>query len=162
MEGTKLKALSDLNIIDFTKKLKLPLENILMRDEIKDNLNVGFYIINLDTSDNEGTHWTAVYSHPLKSYYFDSYGFIPPIELEVKIKPFIYNDKDIQDWNSDACGWFCIAFIKFLHNKNDKETAYKEFLKLFSSNTKENDKKLKGYLQDLSDKTKGSSTTTTF
>ena len=120
-----------------------------MRDEIKDNLNVGFYIINLDTSDNEGTHWTACYSHPLKSLYFDSYGFIPPLELEQKIKPYIYNDKDIQDWNSEACGWFCIAFIKFLYDKNDKEIAYKEFLKLFSSNTKENDKKLKEYLNDI-------------
>jgi hypothetical protein len=147
MERTKLKALSDINIKKFTDNLKLPLENILMRDEIKDNLNVGFYIINLDTSDHEGTHWTACYSHPLKSLYFDSYGFIPPLELEQKIKPYIYNDKDIQDWNSEACGWFCIAFIKFLYDKNDKEIAYKEFLKLFSSNTKENDKKLKEYLR---------------
>jgi hypothetical protein len=74
---------------------------------------------------------------------------LPPLELESKIKPYEYNDKDIQDWNSEACGWFSIAFIKFLHDKNDKETAYKEFLKLFSSNTKENDKKLKEYLNDL-------------
>ena len=148
----KLKALSDLNIRNYVEKLKLPLENILMRDEIKDNLGVGFYIINLDTSNNEGTHWTACYSHPLKSCYFDSYGFLPPLELENKIKPFIYNNKDIQDWNSDACGWFCIAFIKFLYDKSDKETAYKEFLKLFSNNTKENDKKLKEYLKDLSNK----------
>ena len=123
-----------------------------MRDEIKHNLNVGFYIVNLDTSNNSGTHWTAVYSPPLKSFYFDSYGFVPPEELEVKIKPYIYNDKDIQDWNSEACGWFCIAFIKFLYDKNDKETAYKEFLKLFSNNTKENDNKLKEYLKDLSNK----------
>lgn len=147
----KLNSLTDTNIMNIAKNAKLPLENILMRDEIKDNLNVGFYIINLDTSKNEGTHWTACYSHPLKSYYFDSYGFIPPLELEKKIKPYIYNDKDIQDWNSEACGWFCIAFIKFLCDKNDKETAYKEFLKLFSNNTKENDKILKEYLKDLSD-----------
>ena len=148
----KLNALSDLNIRNYVEKLKLPLENILMRDEIKDNLHVGFYIINLDTSNNEGTHWTVCYAHPLKSYYFDSYGFLPPLELERKIKPFLYNDKDIQDWNSEACGWFCIAFIKFLYDKSDKEMAFKEFLKLFSNNTKENDKKLKEYLKDLSNK----------
>ncbi len=146
----KLKSLSDFDITKIIQKLKLPLDNILMRDEIKDNLNgAGFYIINLDVSKNDGTHWTACFCHPLKSFYFDSYGFIPPSELEHKIKPYMYNDKDIQDWHSEACGWFCIAFIKFLHDKNDKETAYKEFLKLFSSNTKENDKKLKEYLKEV-------------
>ena len=63
---SKLNALSDFDIKNYAEKLKLPLKNILMRDEIKDNLGVGFYVINLDTSNNEGTHWTACYSHPLK------------------------------------------------------------------------------------------------
>ena len=57
---TKLRTLSDKNISDFCYQLKLQLENILMRDEIKDNLNEGFYIINLDTSNHDGTHWTIV------------------------------------------------------------------------------------------------------
>ena len=56
---TKLRTLSDKNISDFCYQLKLQLENILMRDEIKDNLNEGFYIINLDTSNHDGTHWTV-------------------------------------------------------------------------------------------------------
>jgi len=145
---SKLKTLTDIDIKNFANQYKLPLENILMRDEIKNHLKVGFYVINLDTSDDEGTHWTVCYAHPLKSYYFDSYGFVPPLELEQKIKPYIYNDKDIQDWNSEACGWYCIAFIKFLCDKMDKDIAYKEFLKLFSNNTKENDKILKEYLEN--------------
>ena len=41
-----------------------------------------FYVINLDTSKNDGTHWTACCSHPLKSHYFDSFGFVPPLESE--------------------------------------------------------------------------------
>jgi hypothetical protein len=151
---TKLKTLSDLDISKICSQLNLPLENILMRDEIKDNLkSSGFYVINLDTSDNEGTHWTVCYSHPLKSMYFDSFGFVPCKELEDKIKPYLYNDKDIQDWNSDACGWYAIAFIKFLHDKIDKEMAFKEFLRLFKSNTKENDKVLKEYLKDITAQT---------
>ena len=89
------------------------------------------------------------YCHPLKSYYFDSFGFVPCKELEEMIKPYIYNDKDIQDWNSDACGWYAIAFIKFLHDKIDKEIAFKEFLKLFKSNTKENDNILREYLKEI-------------
>ena len=120
-----------------------------MRDELKDKSNEGFYIINLDTSKNNGTHWTVCYSHPLKSCNFDSFGFVPPLELEQKIMPYIYNDKDIQDWDSDACGWYAIAFINFLHYKIDKEIAFKEFLKLFKRYTKENDKILKESLKDI-------------
>jgi hypothetical protein len=70
---------------------------------------------------------------PLKSYYNDSFGFVPPLEVEKKIKPYLYNDKDIQDWNSCACGWYCLAFIKFLHDKQNKEMAFKEFLKMFKT-----------------------------
>jgi len=143
----ELKALTDIQLTELAKKLNLPLENILMRDEMNDLKNDGFYIINLDTSENTGTHWTSMYKHPLQSYYFDSYGFVPPLEVEIKIKPYLYNERDIQDWNSKACGWFCIAFIKFLCDKNDKEIAFKEFLNLFSRNTKENDEKLKKYLE---------------
>ena len=49
-------------------------------------------------------------------------------------------DEDIQDLESSACGYFCIAFIKFLHNKQDKQEAYKGFLKLFKLDTLQNDK----------------------
>ena len=143
----ELKALTDIQLTELAKKLNLPLENILMRDEMNELKNDGFYIINLDTSENTGTHWTSMYKHPLQSYYFDSYGFVPPLEVEIKIKPYLYNERDIQDWNSKACGWFCIAFINFLCDKNDKEIAFKEFLNLFSRNTKENDEKLKKYLE---------------
>ena len=143
----ELKALTDIQLTELAKKLNLPLENILMRDEMNELKNDGFYIINLDTSENTGTHWTSMYKHPLQSYYFDSYGFVPPLEVEIKIKPYLYNERDIQDWNSKACGWFCIAFIIFLCDKNDKEIASKEFLNLFSRDTKENDEKLKKNLE---------------
>ena len=141
----KLSTLSDLQITELANKYKLPLKNILMRDEMNE-LNESFYIINLDKSDGDGTHWTLCYKHPLKSYYFDSYGFVPPIEVEVKLKPYHFNDEDIQDWNSKACGWYSLAFIKFLHDKQDKEVAFKEFLNLFSKKTTENDDILSKYL----------------
>lgn len=145
----KLNALTDIHIKELMEHWNLPLNNILMRDEMSNLNKDGFYIINLDTSDSTGTHWTSLYYHPIHSYYFDSFGFVPPLEVEEKIKPYIYNNQDIQDWNSKACGWYCIAFIKFLHNKNNKEIAFKEFLKLFKNKTIENDDILIKYL-DLS------------
>lgn len=141
-------SLTDANLINLSQLWNLPLNNILMRDEMNKLNKDGFYIINLDTSNNEGTHWTCLYYHPLKSFYFDSFGFVPPLEVEEKIKPYLYNDKDIQDYNSKACGWYCLAFIKFVNDKNDKETAFKEFLKLFKNKTIDNDDILEKYLSN--------------
>ncbi len=40
--------------------------------------------------------------HPLNNYYFDSYGFVAPLEVRQKIKPYKYYDAEIQDFNSKA------------------------------------------------------------
>jgi len=129
-----LKAATNIQLTNIAYKMGLPLNDILMRDEMNELKDGGFYIINLDTSNNNGTHWTALYFHPLQSYYCE------------RIKPFLYNDKDIQDFNSEACGYYCLAFIKFLYDKNDKELAFKEFLKMFGKKTIENDNILQKYL----------------
>ena len=71
---------------------------------------------------------------------------IAPLDVENSIKPYIYNDAEIQDFDSSACGYFCIAFIKFLHNKENKQEAYKTFLKLFKLQTIKNDKILHNML----------------
>ena len=48
---------------------------------------------------------------------------------------------NLQDSDAgSACGYYCIAFIKFLHNKTNKEEAFKTFLKLFNLQTFKNDK----------------------
>ena len=141
-----LTTTNDIQLKEYAEKMGLPLNNILMRDEMNYLNEEGFYIINLDNSNGNGTHWTSLFYHPLNSYYFDSYGFVPPLEVEKKIRPYIYNDADIQDFNSEACGYYALAFIKFLYDKSNKEVAFKEFLRLFKSNTKENDNILKKYL----------------
>lgn len=141
-----LKASTNTHLTELADKMGLPLNDILMRDEMNELNKDGFYIINLDTSNNNGTHWTALYFHPLKSYYCDSFGFVPPLEVEQKIKPYLYNNEDIQDFNSEACGYYCLAFIKFLNDKTNKEVAFKEFLKMFGKKTIKNDNILEKYL----------------
>ena len=142
----ELTTTNDLQLKEYAEKMGLPLLNILMRDEMDEINKDGFYIINLDNSNGTGTHWTSLFYHPLNSYYFDSYGFVAPLEVEQKIKPYKYNDSEIQDFNSKACGYFALAFIKFLNDKTNKEVAFKEFLRLFKDNTKKNDDILKKYL----------------
>ena len=144
-----LKTTNNIQLEEYANKMGLPLNNILMRDEMNKLKDNGFYIINLDDSDGNGTHWTALYfnDNALNSCYFDSYGFVPPLEVEEKIKPYVYNDADIQDFNSEACGYYALAFIKFLYDKSNKEVAFRQFLQLFKNNRKENDDILNKYLK---------------
>ena len=144
-------ALSNLEIIDIIKNRNLEKHfgGVYSKDQLPNELiKDKFYIVNLqDHDEGGGTHWTAFYyNHPSTSIYFDSYGFIAPRDVQKRITPYIFNDKDIQDFNSSACGFYCIAFIKFLHDKTDKEQMYKTFLKLFKLETIKNDKILQELL----------------
>jgi hypothetical protein len=137
--------LSNFDIIDIIKDLKLDhcFGGVYSKDQLpKDLMRTKFYIVNMqDHDEGEGTHWIVFYYiKPLTSIFFDSFGFLPPEDIDEVIKPYIYNDEDVQDLDSSACGYFCIAFIKFLYNKQDKQEAYKGFLKLFKLDTLQNDK----------------------
>ena len=131
--------LSNFDIIKIIEDMKLShiFGGVYSKNEIPTLERNKFYIINLQDSDaGNGSHWTVFFYHkPLKSIYYDSFGFVAPIPVQEKIKPYIYNDKEIQNYKSSACGYYCIAFIKFLHNKNDKEKSFLTFLKLFNLQT---------------------------
>lgn len=146
-----MNELSNFELMDIIKDMKLDYHfgGVFSKDQLpKELIREKFYIVNLqDHDEGSGTHWTVFYyNKPLTSIYFDSYGFIAPLDVENSIKPYIYNNAEIQDFDSSACGYFCIAFIKFLHNKDNKQEAYKTFLKLFKQQTVKNDKILHNML----------------
>ena len=146
-----MNELSNFELMDIIQDMKLDYHfgGVYSKDLLpKELIREKFYIVNLQDHDaGSGTHWTVFYyNKPLTSIYFDSYGFIAPLDVENSIKPYIYNDAEIQDFDSSACGYFCIAFIKFLHNKENKQEAYKTFLKLFKLQTLKNDKILHNML----------------
>ena len=146
-----MNELSNFELMDIIKDMKLDYHfgGVFSKDQLpKELIREKFYIVNLqDHDEGSGTHWTVFYyNKPLTSIYFDSYGFIAPLDVENSIKPYIYNNAEIQDFDSSACGYFCIAFIKFLHNKDNKQEAYKTFLKLFKLQTFKNDKILHNML----------------
>ena len=146
-----MNELSNFELMDIIKDIKLDYHfgGVFSKDQLpKELIREKFYIVNLqDHDEGSGTNWTVFYyNKPLTSIYFDSYGFIAPLDVENSIKPYIYNNGEIQDFDSSACGYFCIAFIKFLHNKDNKQEAYKTFLKLFKQQTVKNDKILHNML----------------
>ena len=73
-----------------------------------------FFIVNLDKSNEPGSHWICIMLTPLlKNYYFDSYGLEPQLE-EFKTfmsNTYTYNKKTFQHQLSTACGQWCMYFI---------------------------------------------------
>jgi len=123
------------------------LNGIYMKDEIPKRLKDGWYIINMDDSNDprNGTHWVAFKLENKIMYYFDPIGIIPPIEVLKLGWTCYYNNQQIQDRHSTACGWFCISFILFDKKYKDRN----KYFSLFSKNTKENDFILKQLLEKL-------------
>ena len=138
--------LSNFDIIKIIEDMKLShvFGGVYSKDQLPTLQRNKFYIINLQDSDaGKGSHWTVFfYNKPLTSIYYDSFGFIAPLLVQEKITPYIYNENEIQNYKSSACGYYCIAFMKFLHNKTNKEEAFKTFLNLFNLQTFKNDKVL--------------------
>ena len=142
-----LNTTSDIELLEILKNQNIKINGVFMKDELPKKLTKGFYIVNLQSStEGNGTHWVALYYSPFYSYYFDAFGFIAPLEIQNKIFPYAYNDRQIQNLKSSACGFYCIAFIMFLFGKKDMENLYRIFINLFSNDTKRNDEVLERLL----------------
>ena len=107
------------------------------------------FIANLAKSNTPGTHFVSIYiSKKNILWYFDSYGFLPPIWnnfLLQFLRPWIEKnqfrivlDYPIQDISSIFCGWFAAAFC--LTVGGNLKWNCTQFLKNFhKQNLKEND-----------------------
>lgn len=128
------------------------INGIFSKDKLPKNLTDGWYIINLQSTNEgnrKGTHWTCFKSTDNGNIieYFDAFGFAPPIEIMEKAKgDILYSDKQIQDINATTCGWFCIAAIISNKSTESPQSHFKKFISMFSDNTHINDGILAKYL----------------
>lgn len=73
-----------------------------------------FYIFNLDTSKEPGSHWVSIMLDPCgNNFYFDSYGDPPENENFEKFMQlsYCYNNHEFQSIFSSNCGQWCMYFI---------------------------------------------------
>jgi hypothetical protein len=82
--------LSNFDIINLIKDYKIDycFGGIYSKDLLpKDLKRSKFYIVNMqDHDEGNGTHWVVFYyNNPLTSIYFDSFGFVAPIQVENRI-----------------------------------------------------------------------------
>ena len=140
----------ELNQIAQTNSIALGINNIIMKDQIT-NSDTNTWIINLESSNKQGTHWVAMIKFSNIYFFFDSYGAIPPTSIIKYVKSeagiVAYNNYIIQSLDSTMCGFFCLTFLHFMQNaKNtNKFTAFNNYINIFEPDN--NDETLKDYIR---------------
>ena len=142
-----MKALSFGEIKELCHRYDIPINGIFCRDQIPEYLQEGWYILNLDKSSGEGTHYTCFY-YGNPSFYFDSFGFDAPQELSKVLKKYYYNEMKIQSLNSDSCGYFCMMIMKECCKTNTK-AAFVNILSRFTNRADTNELILQQYFSNL-------------
>lgn len=102
------------DLIHLANTLRIPLKFIGSMYDLP-KLELGNYIVLItpNSSINAG-HWVCLEVEKNKVYYFDSFGTPPPTEISKKTKlPIYYNDKQIQDIDTNFCGQYCLYFLKY-------------------------------------------------
>lgn len=109
---------TNIDLIRLAKDNNIKLDYILYKDELvkikyKPGLNI---ILNMSSSNHPGTHWIAIHTLKDKIIYFDSFGQVPPIEVENWGKKNItYNNYQIEKLDGENCGQLCLLFLKLVN-----------------------------------------------
>lgn len=163
--------LTDYQLEKLCKNMNIPLQSIIFKDECPKTFKFNkSYIINLDDEFDEsgnvksGSHWVAlqINKYPndvIKGMYFDSFGCPPAIDVIKCYKNTTgkdhlpYNTKDVQSLMSNACGWYCCAWLHFINNFSHRERDIyldtENFLEFFDDLNKSIDFKKNEYILKL-------------
>lgn len=130
--------LTDTQLYELADKMNIPLEEVIFKTECPDKFKFNkSYIFNLEDEYDEkgnlsrGTHWTClqINKYPngtIQCVYLDPYGCAPPEAIKkcykrTTGKPSIpFCEKDIQSLMSNACGWYCCAYLHFVNNFSER------------------------------------------
>jgi len=129
--------LTNFQIEDLAPKMNIPLQGVYFKDTIGyDDLEEDkSYMINLmdqedeEGNSNPGSHWTCLHigkvDNNVVPFYFDSYGVAPPEDIKDVVKrkygkKINYCKKNVQSIMSDACGFFCLAYLHFVNAFYDR------------------------------------------
>ena len=150
----KLTTISNIKIKEICKKLNVPLIDVLMKDQFHKGLPIGLYVLNLNNSDQGGSHWTSLIKLKGGKYlYCDSFGAPPPQtvlnSLDISPGKLMFNDQQIQHLNATNCGYYCILFLYYYTIYKTPSKTITNYLKHFTTDEAENDKVLRDIFKEL-------------
>ena len=135
-------------------KLGIKLNGVMFKQGFKDItiLKDGAYIINLDRTESKGTHWVCCYKKGKIIMYFDSFGencFEELKEVAKKNKCSIIESMfQLQNLNDNSCGFYCLGFLHWIHNKKLNSRNLNIFNEMFKTDhTQSNKDILSKYLR---------------
>ena len=142
--------MSNFDLLDWCKYLKIPIKNVLSRDQtVPHNHKLALFIYNLEPHYMSGSHWVTTYVRDDTINYFDSFGMPPFQELVNHAKEknlnLLHQNQQIQNLYTTTCGYFCLYFLNEMH----KGVDYFDLLQVFSFDTEENEKFIENYFKLL-------------
>ncbi len=151
----KNKSISNYEIEEICKRYDIPLTSVCMKDQL-DVVQTGFYIINLQSSHENGSHWVALVCEANECCYFDSFGCVCPQAIQDILLQYYkrvpFNSFIIQDIKSSYCGYYCMLLGLYLkiHNRDRKSLIEKvnDYCNMFYDDTKKNGAVLKKFAKD--------------
>ena len=122
------KILTNYDLYEYASQLKIPhFRGLFIRDTLpKRPYKVECGIVNLNTSAEKGSHWVCYYKNKKERIYFDSFGQITPLEIQIYLKTksergveVIQRNTDIvQSINTNICGNLCLFVLKALTSEH--------------------------------------------
>lgn len=126
------KPLTNLELMQACKQLKIPIRGIYMRDNLPSKcMRDEYAIINLGDSFGSGTHWTCYAKQGKKKVYFDSFGLTPPLELQKYLGKMSYSTYQVQLPEQVICGHLCLYVLNRLKKPN--KSSIKHFEKVIQN-----------------------------
>ena len=114
------RQLTNIELSTYARELAIP----HITTQCPFNLECG--IVNLNISNQSGSHWICYYRNGSDRFYFDSYGQITPVEIQGYLNTCIEfkrgseviqrNTNIVQAANTSVCGHLCLFVLKSLTN----------------------------------------------
>ena len=113
------RSLINIELSTYARELEIPhFRGVFMRDT---SPQYPFNIVNLNTSDQSGSHWVCYYRNGSHIYYIDSYRQITPVEIQRYLNTgieFKHGSEVIprNTANTSVCCHLCLFVLKSLTN----------------------------------------------
>ena len=142
--------MSNFDLLDWCKYLKIPIKNVLSRDQkVSHDHKQTLFIYNLEPSYMKGSHWIATYARDNVINYFDSFGLPPFEEMLNHAKrqnvTLLHQNQQLQNLYTTTCGYFCLYFL----NEMNKGKDYFDLLQVFSHDTNKNEQFIERYFKKI-------------